>query len=560
MDAEKSDLTILMREGPRADDARRPEGNGSMSQNAERSRRVPPVPLPARRWKSRLLLPAVILTTAAGLLAYSARDALSTAIEVQVVPVVVRDAPGQVGQAGPSDRSVVIQAPGWIEPDPYVVEVSALAEGVVREILVLEGAPVKAGEVVARLVDEDARLALRRADAVMAEREAAVRIAEASLEAARGDWDNPVDLTRRLRTAEALLAERRAELERWPSELAVAQARLEELTAEDNRLTELRDRQQAGEIEWVRARQQRIAQQAAVEAVKARKAVLEAQVAQSDAEVAAARDHLRLRIADTRALREAEAGARRATANLEDARAARDEAALMLERMEVRSPSDGVVMAREAHPGTKITLRSDDRHSAHILKLYDPAHLQVRVDVPLKDAARVGVGQRAEVVVDILPDQVFHGRVSRIVHEADVQKNTLQVKVAIDSPGAKLKPEMLARVRFLAHSEGDAGVDPAPDSGERPPGGAAPGRVFAPRRLIDPAADGFQTFVADANGRICRRRAVTPGSARIGDWIEIAEGLRPGDRLVDAARDRLADGVRIRITGESSAAHAGGER
>ena len=34
--------------------------------------------------------------------------------------------------------------------------------------------------------------------------------------------------------------------------------------------------------------------------------------------------------------------------------------------------------------------------------------------------------------------------------QADIQKNTLQVKVAIDHPPPQIKPEMLARVTFLA--------------------------------------------------------------------------------------------------------------
>ena len=42
----------------------------------------------------------------------------------------------------PSSRRTV-QAPGWIEPDPFPTAVTALADGVVARVLVLEGQSVE---------------------------------------------------------------------------------------------------------------------------------------------------------------------------------------------------------------------------------------------------------------------------------------------------------------------------------------------------------------------------------------------------------------------------------
>ena len=50
--------------------------------------------------------------------------------------------------------------------------------------------------------------------------------------------------------------------------------------------------------------------------------------------------------------------------------------------MEVHSPVDGVVMVRLASPGSKL-VRSGAAESAQVVRIYDPASLQVRVDVPL---------------------------------------------------------------------------------------------------------------------------------------------------------------------------------
>ena len=85
----------------------------------------------------------------------------------------------------------------------------------------------------------------------------------------------------------------------------------------------------------------------------------------------------------------------------------------------------------------------------NIVHLYQPDKLQVRADVPLASAAMVGVGQRAEIVVDVLPNQIFKGTVTRFVHRADLSKNTIEAKVQIHDPSLLLKPDMLARVRIL---------------------------------------------------------------------------------------------------------------
>src|SRR5687767_8177023 len=121
------------------------------------------VPRPPRRWLVRIGVPLVILIAVAGLFAYAARGLVAPAIDVWVAPVVAKPAAGPAGSGGePGAGAVLTQAPGWIEPAPYPVLAPALTEGVIREVLALEGDRVEAGQVVARIDDQDAKLALRR--------------------------------------------------------------------------------------------------------------------------------------------------------------------------------------------------------------------------------------------------------------------------------------------------------------------------------------------------------------------------------------------------------------
>ena len=137
---------------------------------------------PRSRWKTRICLPLVIVAAFAGILLYALRDSLLPAQRVTVVPVVVKSAGGG-GASG-----VVAQAAGWVEPDPYPIYVSALTDGIVKDISVLEGQTVKAGQVVARLIDDDAKLELELAEAEYQHHLHDVCDYKAGVVAAQAEW------------------------------------------------------------------------------------------------------------------------------------------------------------------------------------------------------------------------------------------------------------------------------------------------------------------------------------------------------------------------------------
>jgi HlyD family secretion protein len=93
------------------------------------------------------------------LLFVSGYDSLAPAKAVAVAPVVQK-----AGAASTQPGSAVVQAAGWIEPDPFVINASALADGIVEEVLVLESETVEKGDVLVRMVEDDARLELEQAE------------------------------------------------------------------------------------------------------------------------------------------------------------------------------------------------------------------------------------------------------------------------------------------------------------------------------------------------------------------------------------------------------------
>lgn len=444
-----------------------------------------PVPPPRSHWKTRLLLPLAILLSAAGMLAYAARGMLTPAIEVRVVPVVQR--PGAAPASDPSaavpDAALVV-APGWVEPDPYAIEVPALVEGVVKEVLVLEGQAVEAQQVVARLIDTEFVLEESAAAAAVAERQADIRRAEAALEQAR-------------------------------ARVAVDQAAVEAARDEVQRK---RDLVAGGGVSPGEFRR-----------LELRLDGLQAQVLASRAAAA-----------------EADAALTQARAALGAAEVQRQQAKLRLERTEIRAPHAGVVLGRSVRPGQRVGMTgSAAAGEAPPVTLYDPKKLQVRVDVPLGDAGRVAVGSRARITTEAIPDAVFQGVVTRAVHEANIQRNTVQFKVSIESPSEVLKPEMLTRVR----------LSPVSAAGDGPPGEAASLSAVLPRSvLFNVHGDKAQVWVVglsgDSRGPSASLREVTLGPAD-GENIAILSGVSPGDRAIVDPPAALRPGARVRIAGEA---------
>ena len=214
-------------------------------------------------------------------------------------------------------------------------------------------------------------------------------------------------------------------------------------------------------------------------------------------------------------------------------------AELELSRMNILSPLDGRVLSVQAVSGMR--LAGIDPHSekgaSAVVTLYEPDKLQVRVDVRLENIPQIYNSQRVRIETAASPGSM-NGKVVGVTSRADIQKNTLQVKVAIEEPSDLVRPEMLAQVKFLAREQKTTERD---DNLLR---------VLVPRQLVTGTKDDAHVWVAHRRSRIAERRAITLGGATKGDLIEVVSGLTVTDKLISGGRESLEDGDRIRITSE----------
>jgi RND family efflux transporter MFP subunit len=254
---------------------------------------------------------------------------------------------------------------------------------------------------------------------------------------------------------------------------------------------------------------------------------------------------LALLVDEKRAQAESEAKLQAASARVEQARVALAEAQLRLDRMTIRAPIDGRVYQLVAYPGSTLTggmgaIPNSD--GSTVVTLYRPEMLQVRVDVRFADIPKVTLGQPVMINNPALPKPI-PGKVLFVSSEANIQKNTLDVKVALDSPAGVFKPEMLVEVTFLSPKPVEAVAESSTET-----------RLYLPQQLVLKDDAGSYVWVADISAGAARKTAVTPGAAAAGGLVEIAEGLSAASRVISRGHETLTDGTRITVINEDTPA------
>ncbi len=484
-----------------------------------------------RHWLTRYVLPGGILLGFVALSLWAAQDIVLPAQAVTVTPVVVTRA--HVQQAG----TPLFQAAGWIEPRPTAVVVAALAPGVVEELFVVEGQHVKQGEPLAKLIDVDARLSLRQAEAALRLSDAEVQNVHAVLSAARTALANPNELQAALADADSKLAETRLELGNLPFMIEAAKSR-KQFAAKNVELKEGAGEAVAGRILREAMAELTSASNALAE-LEAREPTLKAQAEALQRKRDALSEQLDLMTEPKRALAMAEATLMAAEARRDQAQLAVDVARLTLDRMIVHAPIDGRVLTLDARPGTRLTGMdpSSEQSSSAVVTLYEPKNLQVRVDVRLEDVPQVQIGQPCVIETAALVSPV-KGEVSWVTTRADIQKNTLQVKVTIHDPPDVITPEMLGQVTFLAPPS----ETPTNEREDQL-------RTLVPRSLVFSEGDRRAIWVVDPIRGTAKRQAIELGRTGTDHLVEVTQGIDPTVKLIVAGRENLTDGARIRITG-----------
>jgi cobalt-zinc-cadmium efflux system membrane fusion protein len=172
----------------------------------------------------------------------------------------------------------------------------------------------------------------------------------------------------------------------------------------------------------------------------------------------------------------------------------------------VTAPIDGTVVQRRLGPGQ--WLGADTMEPAYTIADLSTVWLigMARdADIPL-----LRLGQSLEAIVDALPGRVFEARITRLATNLDPRTRRLEICAELQAPDGALKPGMQASLRIaLGEARRAVGV----------PAGA----------LLGGGAEAA-VWLAIGEDRIGLRRVRL--GIRLGDEVEIVEGLKPGERIV----------------------------
>jgi RND family efflux transporter MFP subunit len=200
-------------------------------------------------------------------------------------------------------------------------------------------------------------------------------------------------------------------------------------------------------------------------------------------------------------------------------------------------PFDGVVTARETDVGALINAGSGTGGGSgpELFKVADIHMMRVYVQVPQQLSAGIKAGLTAELHLPQYPNKTFKGAVATTSSAINPNARTLLVELHADNPDGELQPGAYAQVDFELPSDPDI--------------------VRIPTSALVFREQGMEVAAIDANSTI-ELRPIKLGR-NLGTEVEVVQGLKLSDRLVNSPPDSLATGDKVRVAGapqESGAA------
>lgn len=298
------------------------------------------------------------------------------------------------------------------------VQVGSQLSGQIRELMADFNSEVKKGDLIARLDQDQIKARLGQAEADLASSKAQLVQQRAAAERARAD----------IESARAALANARAAVVR-------ADVAAKDAERENKRKQDLLPKGVVTQADADKA-------QAALDTARSQAISARAQVDSAEAAMAASQALARV----------AEAQIASAEATVNQRQAALQQVRVDLERSEIRSPIDGVVVQRAVDVGQTVAASLQAPTLFTIAE--DLRRMEVLASVDEADIGRVREGQPVTFTVTAHPADTFRGEVKQIRLAPQTVQNvvTYVVVITADNAQRKLLPGMTATARIITDS------------------------------------------------------------------------------------------------------------
>jgi len=211
-----------------------------------------------------------------------------------------------------------------------------------------------------------------------------------------------------------------------------------------------------------------------------------------------------------------ETGLERAAAQVELARATRDQAARDLADAVLRAPFDGIVEDWQVDVGDFV------QPATPIVTLVDLDRVRLRGGVTAAQASALQKGDVADALFSRLGRGIRQATLESVGVVADPRTGTYEVEFLLDNPTGDLREGMVAGVRLPA----SAG---SPDA-------------TIPRKALVRTPLGMSVFVLDGGESPRARLQIVTLGRSDDDRVAVLDGLREGQHVVVEGQFALADG------------------
>jgi RND family efflux transporter MFP subunit len=208
-----------------------------------------------------------------------------------------------------------------------------------------------------------------------------------------------------------------------------------------------------------------------------------------------------------------------ATADLEQARSAVDAASALAARTRVHATFPGVVAKRFHNPGDFVEPAASDP----VLRVINPAQLQVVASVPVGDLSRVVIGHAAQIRQPGHED-LETMRVATKAAQVDPLTSTADVRLIFAKP-TSLAAGTVVQIEIVGEEHKSALVIPAAAIAEED------GDIYVMVAGADNKAHKYPVAVGLSTPTL----------------VEITTGLKAGDRVIVRGQDGLPEGAAITI-------------
>lgn len=190
----------------------------------------------------------------------------------------------------------------------------------------------------------------------------------------------------------------------------------------------------------------------------------------------------------------------------------------------IRAPFAGYIAERNLDPGAYVsgTTASTSTVSRGILSVHDVETVRTLIEVVEKDVPLVQIGQRADVRAEAYPNEVFEGRVTRIVQALNRATRTMTVEVDLPNKDHRLKGGMFARVEVLVGKHSQA--------------------IQIPLDAVSRLEESQYVYVVK-EGKA--HQVPVELGARDGNRIEVVKGLAGDEHLIVSGKDLVSEGIPV---------------